>query len=141
MVDTIWQFILNNYMLSALWFFGVLAIIIFEIYLKVFGPKKIGISELTHMVNNNNGLVIDMRDQASFESGHIPNAEHIQASKLNSIVNQAGYNDKSLILVCNTGQTAYNSAFKIQKQGFKNIFVLKGGMTSWNTDNMPVIKN
>lgn len=141
MIDTFWQFILNNMMLSALWVAAILAIIAFELYLKVFGPKKVSITELSQIVNNNEGLVIDLRDKSAFDDGHIPNAENIPANKLNEIVKQDNYSKRPLILVCNSGQSAFSKALKIQKSGIKNINVLKGGMISWNSDNMPLVKN
>jgi len=141
MIDAFWQFILNNLMLSALWVAAVLAIIIFELYLKIYGPKKVSIAELSQLVNNAEGLVIDLRDQSAFDDGHIPNAENIPASKLKNIVQQDNYKKRPLILVCNSGQSAFGIALKIQKMGIKNINVLKGGMISWNSDNMPLVKN
>jgi len=140
MIDAFWQFILNNLMLSALWVAAVIAVILFELYLKIFGPKKVSVAELSQLVNHSDGLVIDMRDQSAFDDGHIPSAEHIPASKLSSIVKQDSYKKRPLIFVCNSGQSAFSNALKIQKMGLKNINILKGGMISWNSDNMPLVK-
>tara|TARA_R110000868_G_scaffold341425_1_gene602262 strand:- start:1392 stop:1817 length:426 start_codon:yes stop_codon:yes gene_type:complete len=141
MIDAIWQFILNNLALSVAWICAILSVCGFELYLKIYGPKKLTTSELSSLVNKKNGLVIDIREQSAFSTGHIPNAENILPSKLDTVVKQPNYRNKKLIIVCNSGQTAYSKALKLQKLGIKNITVLKGGMISWNSDNMPVVKN
>ena len=45
-----------------------------------------------------------------------------------------------IVVVCKHGQSSGAVAAKLKKAGFERVFKLKGGMTQWQTDNLPIVK-
>ena len=44
-------------------------------------------------------------------------------------------------MVCESGMTAGGAGRQLSKAGFKQVYVLSGGMAQWRADNLPVTKN
>lgn len=50
------------------------------------------------------------------------------------------YKSKPIIVACKHGQTAGVAMAKLTKAGFERVYKLKGGMTQWQTDGLPLVK-
>lgn len=80
--------------------------------------------------------VIDIRNEAWFEYGHIKNAANVKAEDLltyfEATINPTDF-DK-IVLICYSGQSAayYSSLLRIA--GYNNVYSLKWGMSSWRED-------
>ncbi len=77
-------------------------------------------------------LVIDVRSDDEFNSGHIPGSVNINNEELFDFVDQR--KDQQIILVSQTGQAAsyYTTLFRVY--GIENIFALRFGIAVWNID-------
>lgn len=84
--------------------------------------------------------VFDIRPAADFATGHIKNAINVA---LKDVVTTAqNYNDKPILVVCFTGQTAGQAVMALRLSGFADAVVLKWGMAGWNgTFKGPWISN
>ena len=47
--------------------------------------------------------------------------------------------DKSIVLICEMGSVSPNSGELLQKEGFEDILILKGGINQWKMDNLPLV--
>ena len=89
---------------------------------------------------NNDGLVLDLRNQESFSRGHIVNAKNIPFDQLEA--NKAKierYKNKPVVAVCDAGLTATRAVASLRNDGFVSAYTLKGGMNSWTQAGMPVV--
>jgi rhodanese-related sulfurtransferase len=50
------------------------------------------------------------------------------------------FKETPIVLVCALGRNAGLTGEKLSKKGFTNLTVLKGGISSWQQDNMPLVK-
>jgi phage shock protein E len=77
-------------------------------------------------------LILDVREQDEFFSGHIKGAKNISRSSLEQAVSEIAPDQSSLILVyCAAGNRAALAADSLRKMGYRNVFSLKGGLSAW----------
>jgi rhodanese-related sulfurtransferase len=48
------------------------------------------------------------------------------------------YKEKNVIVYCDSGSTGAAAARVLERQGFKQVFNLKGGLTGWRSENLPL---
>ena len=63
------------------------------------GAPRVTIDEMNTMVQNGQAIIIDVRNQASFDQGHIPGARLIPASEIVNHINELP-RDKTIITYC-----------------------------------------
>jgi len=105
------------------------------------GVPKLSSAEATLMINRDDPVILDVRDITHFTKSHIRGAINIpivDLSQGNGKLEQ--HKERQLLLVCAQGIQAGQAAQILYKQGYKKLAVLKGGMQSWLSDNMPVVK-
>lgn len=88
-------------------------------------------------VNSNlqNYLILDVRDSASFRSGHINGAISILPRDLWAYFKQNNMDKYSkVVLVSKTGQSSSYYVTLLRLYGLSNIYSLNFGMASWNDD-------
>ena len=103
------------------------------------GGKKISCQTLISMSNQNRALIIDIRDSESFNAGHITASKNIPQNELTRRINEITNIDKSIILVCDMGNISPNAGEALKKEGFEDIYLLKGGINQWRIDNLPLV--
>ena len=103
------------------------------------GGKKISCQTLISMTNQNRALIIDIRDSESFNAGHITASKNIPQNELTRRINEITNIDKSVILVCDMGNISPNAGEALKKEGFEDIYLLKGGINQWKLDNLPLV--
>ena len=103
------------------------------------GGKKISCQTLISMSNRNSALIIDIRDSESFNAGHITASKNIPQNELPRRINEITNIDKSIILVCDMGTISPNAGEALKKEGFEDIYLLKGGINQWRMDNLPLV--
>lgn len=85
-------------------------------------------------------ILIDVREPFEFKGSRIKNAINIPAS--GNIDKAADSINKqfSLFLYCTSGFRSSRAAGKFYEKGFRKLYNLKGGITAWRKDGMPVQK-
>ena len=88
-------------------------------------------SEFNEIIDRDFNL-IDVRTTEEFESGYIENAIHIDfnSDSFQSKILNLNKNSK-IILYCRTNNRSTKTANLLNKNGFKDINVIEGGITDW----------
>jgi rhodanese-related sulfurtransferase len=135
------EFIVNHWELSAA-FAGVLAVLVVtEIRRKLHGVPQLGPHAATQTMNAENALVLDVRENAEYQQGHLVNAVHIPLGQLNKRLKELEkYRDRPVLAYCRTGSRSNSAASLLQRQGFNTVFNLAGGIVAWQNANLPVTK-
>lgn len=137
-MEQLGQFIINHWMLW-LAFIGVLFLtFINELISQNKKAKELTPQAAVDMINNENAIVIDLRDKEAYKNGHIidsinGSAEDFEQAKM------AKYKNKPLILVCARGTQAPAVAAKLRGQGVQAT-VLSGGIAAWQNADLPMVK-
>ncbi|WP_343154299.1 rhodanese-like domain-containing protein [Buchnera aphidicola] len=142
-MDNILFFISNNLILSIIWF--SLLGVIFSLFFKqfFFKTKIINNFYAIKLINEKNANIIDTRSVELYNTGHILNAIHLPLEKisLEKIKKLNLSTVDPLILIIDSSANNHKYIKKFIDNGIRNIYLLKGGMDSWNTENLPVVAN
>jgi rhodanese-related sulfurtransferase len=83
--------------------------------------------------NLNNYLLIDIRPESEFETGHIEHAVNVAFDSLYNFVEMNYYsNYPKIVLISKNGHSSSYFSCLLQLAGFNNIYTLEYGMASWN---------
>lgn len=138
MVEQIFEFIGNHFILVSIFVFLLVAFFINE---GKQGGAAITPSNLVNLVNREGAVIVDVRDKKEFGAGHIAGAVSMPFASMDSRVGElAEFKDKPIVLVCKMGQHSGSMGKKLKAQGFENVRRLSGGMAEWSASGMPVVK-
>lgn len=102
---------------------------------------KLSLLQATQKMNQGKTLVLDVRSEEEFNSGHLANAKNIALDQLASRVSDIDrYKNQTVITVCAAGVRSASAAATLRKAGFEQVFSLEGGMDAWKAQGLPVIK-
>lgn len=105
------------------------------------GATDVSPAEAVLLINRENALVLDVREEGEFAAGHIPDAKNIPLAKLTERANELRkYQQKPLLVNCQGGVRSANACGQLKKAGFTRIYNLRGGLTAWNEAKLPVAK-
>lgn len=94
------------------------------------GFKHLHIDELKAEINTGNYVVVDIRDPASFQSGHIPGSFHLTNENLADFIRDADL-DAPLVVCCYHGNSSQQAAQFLASQDFTEVYSLDGGFVDW----------
>ena len=92
--------------------------------------KHMQISELHQALADKTHVVVDIRDPASFQAGHIPNALHLSNESLPDFLRTADF-DAPVVVCCYHGISSQQAAQFLISQDFTEVYSLDGGFTDW----------
>jgi rhodanese-related sulfurtransferase len=105
------------------------------------GGASVSTLQATLLINQQNALVLDVREAAEYEKGHMLNARNIA---LGEIELRAGeiekHKAKPVIVVCDDGRLSAKAATTLRKHGFEQVFTLSGGIGAWRQAGLPLEK-
>jgi len=131
------EFLINHWILTSLWVIIFAALLA---YLQKKGVKAVGIHEATRLINQSNGLILDIRDKKVFDKGHIVNAINIPLAKLEERMIELEKNKNNpLIVVCQMGHQSGDGVKKLEAQGYSQVYKMSGGMAEWQTQGLPLV--
>jgi rhodanese-related sulfurtransferase len=134
------EFLLNNIALVALFIASGVMLFWPEIQKLAGGGggAEIGTLEATRLMNQGS-LVLDVRDEKDYVTGHLPRARHIPLPDLANRVGEIGKFKEKPVLVTG-GARAGAAARLLRRSGFNNVFQLKGGIAAWQQASLPMEK-
>lgn len=136
------EFFSNHPMLSLAWLVIAGLLIFGWAKQRLSSVAQVTPTELTIQVNRHDAVVLDIRAEADYGKGHITGAKHLTAADIaaQKLAGLEMKKDAPIIVVCQAGVTAHKAAANLAKQGFTKVSVLQGGMGSWTSANLPIVK-
>ena len=135
------EFAGNHPLLFAAFILIALMIVMNESRRKLLGFKEVGVNEAVRLMNSEDALMLDVREDKEFYDGHVINAVHIPLGLLEGRLKEIDdHREKPVIVYCRTGQRSAKASSVLQRQGFKSVYKLNGGMMAWNDAGLPVKK-
>lgn len=135
------EFASQNFILFAGLAIIVALIIRMEIKLAFRGFKAITPAEAVHLMNKEDAIVLDVREDNERISGHIQGAKHLALSVFKQRVDELQTHvEKPVIAYCKMGSRSSQACEILKKNNFKNVMSLKGGIEAWKTVNLPIVK-
>jgi rhodanese-related sulfurtransferase len=105
------------------------------------GALNLNTAEAINLINRNHALVLDVRNDAEFASGHIVDAKHIPLDKLAERLAELNkYKDKPILVNCQRGARSAKACEILRKAEFTQVNNLQGGLDAWLAAKLPVVK-
>lgn len=138
-MDQYIEFIINHYLLSFC-LVTVIYLLIQDLLNNSFNRFQT-ISPLIAVtkMNDDNTVVLDVRESNEYAKSHIEQAINIPLDKLDQkITTLEKYKNRPMIVTCQTGGRSLVACKTLSKAGFEQIFNLAGGMQSWDDNKLPI---
>ena len=138
MINQFIEFATNHWEMVAV-FVAVLATLVFSETKS--GPKGLTASAATTLMNTSDAVILDIRPEKEFKTGHITGAINIPAAKIkDSLAKLEKHKEAPIIVVCKSGIHSGASSKELKKAGFSKIYKLQGGVSEWQSSNLPLVK-
>lgn len=126
----------------ALAFIAILGLLLgLELRDKLVGIRALSPQEITLLINRESAVVLDIRSRELFNKGHIAGSINTPFDELSAKIGQlAKHKSKSLILVHAAGQPLAKCKSLLKNSGFAQITYLKGGISTWQSAGLPLVK-
>ena len=92
--------------------------------------KQIDVHKVKEIEGNDSATIVDIRDPASYQAGHIPNAIHLSDNTVEKFLSDTDKN-KPLVVYCYHGISSQGAAAYFAEKGFKEVSSMIGGFETW----------
>lgn len=97
--------------------------------------------EAVRLINDNNALVLDVREDKETREGMLQGAKHIPVGVLPKRIDEISKaKERPVLVYCRSGNRSVNASNTLVKHGFTQVNNLKGGFIAWRNDNLPVVR-
>ena len=108
---------------------------------RIHGGSEVGTVEVVQLINRRDALVLDVRESGEFAAGHIHNAKHIPLARLGQSIRELEkFKERPVVVSCSNGAISAKACALLRKNGFNEVFRLKGGIASWEQAGLPMEK-
>lgn len=76
-------------------------------------------------------VIADIRDDMSFEKGHIEDSFHLNNGSIVAFMRQYDF-DQPVVVVCYHGNSSQGAAQYLIQQGYENVYSMDGGFSAWS---------
>ena len=121
-------------------FFVVLAMLIHNLMgARLRGYTEIAPLEAVQIMNHEESVMVDVREDSEFRDGHIQDAVHIPLGKFAERMGELDtHKGKAIIVGCRSGHRSARACGILRKQGFERVYNLRGGIMAWQSANLPI---
>ncbi len=103
------------------------------------GYAGVGPMEATSLINHQDAVVLDVREDSEFKTGHVLGALHIPSGRVSGRINELEkYRNRPIIVACHSGSRSSRICSLLRKQGFEKVYNLDGGLLAWQSANLPL---
>jgi rhodanese-related sulfurtransferase len=105
------------------------------------GVKEVDNAGAMQLINHKNALVLDVREEIEFKTGHIRGAKLLPLNKLKERIGELErYREKPIVVVCRSGHRSASACALLGNREFGQAYNLSGGMMAWQKSDLPVEK-
>jgi rhodanese-related sulfurtransferase len=134
------EYVSRHYYLASAVVLALVIVVTFESRLRSTGQSAISAQELIRLMNQG-ALVLDIRKPEEFAAGHVNGAKQLDSDKILTAGDSfKRWKEKPVIVYCDSGSLAAAAVRQLTHQGFTKAFTLRGGLSAWRAENLPVSK-
>ena len=137
-MDRLLEFITANPLLVVATVLMAIAVVVIEIQLRARALLEVSTAEAVRMINRG-ATVVDIREKARYEAGHIVDAVLMAPADLAKGEEGRIKKKRGVVVVCENGNQSYRTVKALRAAGFDGAFSLKGGISSWQRDSQPLV--
>ena len=133
-----------NLFLIDYWYFSVPLFISILLWFRsesARGGARVDCGQLTKLVNKKSAGLIDVRPKGEFASGTVAGAINIPLDEIEQRHDELlKMKELPIVLMCAMGRNAGLAGEKLQKHGYLETHILKGGLATWQQEGLPLVK-
>jgi rhodanese-related sulfurtransferase len=139
-MERLLEYVANHPVLAGGTLALVLAALAYEASRARSSGESVGPMDAVRLMNQG-ALLLDVRSQAEFDSGHIRDARHVPQEQLASSGEALKkYKEKVVVACCESGLRSGAAARVLRTQGFTKVANLRGGLQAWRAETLPLVK-
>lgn len=102
----------------------------YGLYLR--GVKQVGGDQAIRLVREQKAALLDVREKKEYAARRIPGSRNIPLSQIrNRLQSLEKYRGRPLVIGCRSGARSARACVILKKNGFEEVYNLKGGIGSW----------
>ena len=122
------------------------AVLLIAIAVTVFATDRrepgdlVGPQEAYRMVREGKAILVDVRDRASYEAGHLAGALLVPLHLVGENADRLAGHKLTLITYCScpAEETSTAAAMELMRRGVDDVLVLRGGIRGWIAADLPL---
>lgn len=92
--------------------------------------KNINFEQAKEIIENEQVLLLDVRTDEEFVTGHIPNAINIPVQELEERLNELKDKNEKILIYCKSGRRSVIACEILEEYGYTNLYNM-GGVVDW----------
>jgi sulfur-carrier protein adenylyltransferase/sulfurtransferase len=101
--------------------------------------SEIDATQARDRIESGEPVVVDVREQAEWDEGHIPGAVHVPRGHLESRIERLAPDpSRPVVTYCSAGNRSAFAAKTLSELGYEDVVSLAGGFTDWKRNGFPV---
>ena len=133
------DFLLEHWFLTSTLFVLIISYIGFELKVSS-NNSRISCQTAIGLSSHQGAVIIDIREKDSYKNQHIINSVNIPKTEIVRELKKSNkYNEKVLIIVCDTGRCSAAVVKELNSIKMENVFELEGGLQAWKEASLPLI--
>jgi len=111
---------------------------IYEMRMRSEGLRSVSPQELIRLMNQG-ALVLDLRPAEQYQAGHLNGARQMSGEQIMSAGDTLKkHKEKTVVVYDDSGNLGAAAVRQLSAQGFSRVFALRGGLSAWRADNLPL---
>jgi len=111
---------------------------IYEMRMRSEGLRSVSPQELIRLMNQG-ALVLDLRPAEQYQAGHLNGARQMSGEQILSAGDTLKkHKEKTVVVYDDSGNLGAAAVRQLSAQGFSRVFALRGGLSAWRADNLPL---
>lgn len=139
-MDRLLEYVNNHAFLAGAAVLATIVALSYELRQRANASATVSPSGAVRMMNDG-ATLLDVRSANQFKDGHIAGARNVPADQIaDGAKSLEKLKEGAVIACCDSGTTSAAAARTLARLGFKNVYNLRGGLTAWRQDNLPLVK-
>lgn len=139
-MDRLLEFLSHHPWLGTATAVAVALIVVYEMRARAEGQFSVSPQELIRLMNQG-ALLLDLRPADRYQEGHLAGARQMSGEALLSAGDTLKkHKEKTVVVYDDTGSLSAPAVRQLLAQGFTRAFTLRGGLTAWRADNLPLTR-
>jgi rhodanese-related sulfurtransferase len=139
-MDRLLEYCSHHPWLAAFAAAAALAVIAYEVREQAGHAGALSPQDVIRLMNQG-ATVLDLRTEPEYAAGHVNGARHFESGRIGEAADALKkYKERALVLYCDRGTTATATVRTLAAQGFTKVFSLRGGLSAWRAENLPLTR-
>ena len=139
-MDRLLQYISHHPWLAAGTGLAAVLVLLYEVRTNSENKVSVSPQELIRLMNQG-ALVLDLRPAEQYQAGHLNGARQMSGEQLLKAGDTLKrYKEKPVVVYDDRGALTGAAVRQLAAQGFTRAFALRGGLSAWRADNLPLAK-